>query len=417
MSVGRIIAGKYCLLQPLGRGAMGSVWAAEHLTLRSQVAVKLIQQEMLGHPNVSRRFEREARALATLRSPHVVQVLDYGIDAGTQYLVMELLRGETLRTRLEARGRLQAREVSTIARHVARAMTVSHAADFVHRDLKPENVFLTTDGDEVVAKVLDFGITKTLANGAPHLTSAGMMLGTYHYSSPEQAVGGRVDPRSDLWSMGVMVFECLTGQLPFRADSMFGVISAICNALIVVPSQVARVPSGFDAWFARAVCRDLEQRFQTAGELWDALRLVLEAPHEWVGTDTPASSAGGDEDTQRIEAFPSSASDRRSEARIPSSIPAAIDGQRDMRNTALVYNASRSGALLTTQRSWRPQQVLELNLHLDSPTDGAVVSAQVVRVSPRADPFWMFDVAVRFVEPLSEELLARIQAKAEGARH
>jgi hypothetical protein len=191
---------------------------------------------------------------------------------------------------------------------------------------------------------------------------------------------------------------------------------AICSAQIVVPSQIARVPSGFDAWFARAVCRDVEQRFQTAGELWDALREVLESPHEWVGADTPASALGGDEDTQRIEAFPSSARDRRHEARIPSSIPAAIDGQRDLRNTALVYNASRSGALLTTQRPWRPEQLLELNLHLDSPTDGALVSAQVVRVSPRDDPFWIFDIAVRFVEPLSEELLARIQARAESAR-
>jgi serine/threonine protein kinase len=263
---------------------------------------------------------------------------------------MELLKGETLRTRLDARGRrLQAREVSTIARHVARAMTVSHAASFVHRDLKPENVFLTTDGEEVVVKVLDFGITKTLASDATHLTGAGTMLGTYHYSSPEQAMAGRVDSRSDLWSMGVMVFECLTGQLPFRADSMFGVIAKICSAPIVVPSQVARVPRGFDAWFARAVCRELEQRFQTAGDLWDALRQVLEAPDEWVGTDTTASPAGGDEDTQRIEAFPSSAGDRRREGRIPSSIPAAIDGQRDFRNTALVFNASRSGALLTTQ--------------------------------------------------------------------
>lgn len=417
MSVGRIIAGKYCLLQQLGHGGMGSVWAAEHLALRSQVAVKLIQAEALAVPNVPRRFEREARALATLRSPHVVQVLDYGVDSGTQYLVTELLNGETLRARLEARGRLQAREISTIARHVARAMTVSHAAGFVHRDLKPENVFLTTDGEELIAKVLDFGITKTLC-GATDITGAGVMLGTCHYMSPEQAKGSSVDSRSDLWSLGVIVFECLTGSSPFRIESMFAAITAICNAPLVVPSAVARVPAGFDAWFARAVCRDLEQRFQTANELAEALRVVLDAPpEEWVGDDPPRSARSSELATQRVDAFPSAPSERRAEARVPSSIPAGIDGQRDFANTALVYNASRSGALLTTQRSWPPEQVLELRLHLDSPTEGALVSAQVVRASPRDDPFWRFEIAVRFAHPLPEELLARIEAKARSRPH
>jgi serine/threonine protein kinase len=415
VSVGRIIAGKYCLLQQLGHGAMGSVWAAEHLALRSQVAVKLIQQGALGLPHIPHRFEREARALAALRSPHVVQVLDYGVDSGTQYLVMELLNGETLRARLTARGRLQAGEVGAIARQVGRAVSVSHAAGFVHRDLKPENVFLTSDGDELIVKVLDFGITKTLASEATNLTDAGVMLGTCHYMSPEQARGGRVDPRSDLWSLGVIVFECLTGSLPFRADSMFAAVSAICTAPIVVPSEVARVPAGFDAWFARAVCRDLEQRFQSAGELAEALRLVLGASQEWVGNDAVSREQGSERDTHRIDAFPSSAAgERRGEVRIPSSIPAAIDGQRDFPNTALVYNASRSGALLTTQRSWDPEQELELKLHLDSPTDGELISARVVRVSRRDDPFWKFEVAVRFADLLPEELVARIEAKARG---
>lgn len=392
---------------------MGSVWAAQHLTLHSQVAVKLIQRRALELPNVLERFEREARTLAALRSPHVVQVLDYGVDGGTPYLVMELLNGQTLRARLATGTRLQSGEVYTIARHVARAMTLSHAAGLVHRDLKPENVFLSRDGDELIAKVLDFGIAKSVATDTTNYTQTGLMLGTCHYTSPEQAKGANVDSRSDLWSLGVIVFECLTGTLPFVGNTVFGAISAICNAPIVVPSEVARVPVGFDAWFARAVCRDPSKRFQTAQELASALRPVLEAPAGWVGQDRDPQHDDLDAETLRVEAFPSSPAERRSESRVPSSIPAAIDGQRDFPHTALVYNTSRSGALLATQRAWKPEQALELRLHIDSPTDGEVVTARVVRVSPRDDPYWKFEVAVRFSEPLAEDLLLRIQAKSQ----
>src|SRR4051812_22103407 len=251
VSVGRVIAGKYRLLRVLGHGGMGSVWAAEHLALRSEVAVKLIPSPGLALQNVSPRFQRGARALAQLRSPHVVQILDYGVDSGAQYLVTELLTGETLRARVETQRRLGAQEVWLIARQVARAMSVSHAAGFVHRDLKPENVFLIGEGEELLVKVLDFGITKALGTEATHLTETGMMLGTCQYMSPEQAAGGSVDSRSDLWSLGVIVYECLTGRLPFQARTVFAAVTAICSAPIVVPSAVARVPRGFDAWFAR----------------------------------------------------------------------------------------------------------------------------------------------------------------------
>jgi hypothetical protein len=199
---------------------------------------------------------------------------------------------------------------------------------------------------------------------------------------------------------------------------MFAAIPGICSAPIVVPSTIARVPPGFDAWFARAVCRDLERRFQTASELAEALRVCLDAPPEkWVGNDVLLPARGSERTTHRVDAFPSAPSERRGEARIPSSIPAGIDGQRDFVNTALVYNASRSGALLTTQRPWPPEQALELRLHLDSPTEGELISAHVVRVSTRDDPFWKFEIAVRFADPLSEELLARIEAKAKSRPH
>ena len=410
--MGRIVAGKYCLLYELGRGGMGSVWAAEHLALRSQVAVKLIEPQIEPSPSVQGRFEREARALATLRSAHVVQVLDYGVELGVQYLVMELLQGQTLRQRLRAEGPLQAHEVWTVIDHVARAMTLTHAAGFVHRDLKPENVFLVNEGDAFSVKVLDFGITKALAPEAAALTHVGAIMGTCQYMSPEQAAGQAVDQRSDLWTLGVIAFECLVGSTPFQASSVVATLSAICHGPIAVPSSVARVPKGFDAWFARALLRNPGERFQTSRELAAELRPVLEAPREWLGNPPPPAGAS-ESNAPRIDAFVSPPPERRSDVRIPSSIPVGIDGGRDLGNTALIYSASRSGALLATRRSWQPGQAIALNLLLDSALHGVAVAAWVVRVSPRDDSFWKFEVAVRFAERLSEELLARIEAKAK----
>jgi serine/threonine protein kinase len=412
MSVGRIVAGKYCLQHELGRGGMGSVWAAEHLALRSRVAVKVIEPQIAATPNVQERFEREARALATLRSAHIVQVLDYGVDAGVQYLVMELLHGETLRNRLRTRGPLPAVDVYMVIDQVARAMAVTHAAGFVHRDLKPENIFLVDEGSGSSVKVLDFGITKALASEAQPLTSAGAILGTCQYMSPEQAAGQTVEQRSDLWSLGVIAFECLFGFPAFKAESAVAVLSAICHGPIVVPSDVARVPEGFDTWFARAVARNPAERFKTSGELADALRPLLGASGEWFGNARP-SAAAADEVTLQVDAFLTTPLDRRGNVRLPSSIPAGIDGRRDARNTALIYNTSRSGALLAARRSWELGHVITLTLHLDDPDRGELVDAFVARVSERDDPYWRFEIGVRFVEPLSDALLARVEAKAK----
>lgn len=371
---------------------MGAVWVAQHLDLRSPVAVKLIEREILSLPRVVERFEREARALATLRSPHVVQVLDYGVDAGTHYLVMELMTGKTLRARLDGAGRLDASETSTVVDHVARAMTVTHAAGFVHRDLKPDNIFLTQDGAELVVKVLDFGITKPPASESAQLTAFGARIGTWHYMSPEQASGLAVDARSDLWSLGVVAFECLVGSLPFQANSLTSIHAAILREPIVNPSHLARVPVGFDDWFARAVCRDRNGRFQSAAELSAALRSVLSAPTSWAGKELR---------------------ERREAARIPSSIPAALDGSRDLHGTALVQNASRSGALLVARRSFVAGDDVELTLHLDSAVNGESFRANVVRVRRREDPFWRFEIGVRFAEALPEGFVRRLESRAE----
>jgi serine/threonine-protein kinase len=264
---GTILAGKYSLRGKLGEGAMGSVWAAEHLTLRSEVAIKLINPQIAAHPGAHVRFLREARAAAALRSPYVVKILDHGIDENTPYIVMELLEGESLATRLRRVGRLPPHEMARLLGNVAHAVGKAHEAGIVHRDLKPDNIFVVKNDDDEVAKVLDFGVAKIvgLGTGPSGLgTRTGAAVGTPYYMSPEQAEGTKlVDFRSDLWSLGVTAFECLIGRRPFESDG-FSWVLAICSRPLPIPSQSGEVPPGFDAWFARACARNADGRFPSA---------------------------------------------------------------------------------------------------------------------------------------------------------
>jgi serine/threonine-protein kinase len=275
---GTVLAGKYALVSKLGQGGMGSVWRAEHVQLRSPVAIKLIDQQIAQNPEALSRFMREAQSAAALRSPHVVQILDFGADQGVPYIAMELLEGESLAARLDRVGRLTPTEAAHFLTHVARAVSKAHEGGIVHRDLKPDNIFIVRNDEEEVAKVLDFGIAKAgVGFGATtgSATRTGAVMGTPYYMSPEQAEGTKlVDHRTDLWALGVIGFECLIGRRPFESDALGSLLLAICTRPIPVPSSLGPVPMGFDAWFARACARELHERFQTARELAGELRRV-----------------------------------------------------------------------------------------------------------------------------------------------
>ncbi len=276
---GRVLEGRYRLEARLEEGGMGAIWRAQHLVLCAPVAVKLIDPEIADDEASRERFIREAQAAAALRSPHVVQILDYGVDGELPFIVMELLDGENLAQRIRRCGPLTAAETSRILTHVARAVGRAHEAGIVHRDLKPENVFLVRNDDEEIAKVLDFGVAKGNAGRLvpdASRTRTGSLLGTPYYMSPEQAQGNKaVDYRSDLWSLGVIAFECLTGRRPFFSEGLGDLVLQICIRPLPVPSQVAEVPPAFDAWFQRAVARNPEERFSSARELAEALRETL----------------------------------------------------------------------------------------------------------------------------------------------
>ncbi len=275
---GTVLAEKYRLESRLGEGGMGTVYRATHLLLQAPVAIKVIDREVSEGDVTLSRFMREAQAAASLRSPHVVQVLDYGTEQGRPFMVMELLEGESLADRLDRLSSLTPAETYRVISHVARAVARAHETGIIHRDLKPDNVFLVHNEEDEIAKVLDFGVAKVEATALAEesQTRTGSLLGTPYYMSPEQAQGNKaVDYRSDLWALGVIAFECITGHRPFYSDGLGEVVLKICIRDIPRPSSQATVPEGFDEWFARATERDPTARFQSARELSEALRFAL----------------------------------------------------------------------------------------------------------------------------------------------
>jgi len=275
-----LVAGKYQLVRMIGRGGMGSVWEARHVSLGTSSAIKFIEAEYADSQEARSRFDKEAKAAATIQSKHAIQIFDHGVTHdGKPYIVMELLQGEALDKRIERLGRMSLQDTARILQQVCRGLVRAHERGIIHRDLKPENIFIVQgpDDDEEVAKVLDFGIAK-MSNGTGNAgvtssTKTGAVLGTPFYMSPEQARGLRnVDHRTDVWSLGVIAFKCVTGRLPFDGESVGDLLVKICTAPVPVPSHVLPgIPPNFDAWFMRALEREPERRFANVSELSDAL--------------------------------------------------------------------------------------------------------------------------------------------------
>jgi eukaryotic-like serine/threonine-protein kinase len=316
---GVVIAGKYRLERSLARGGMGAVWLGRHLELGTSVAVKFIDAVHAASESARSRFKREAKAAAQLNTPHVVKVYDYGVEDGTPYLVMELLEGEDLGTRLKRAGRLSLAATATLLTPVCKALHRAHEIGLVHRDLKPANIFIARQDDDEVVKVLDFGIAKwTDADDTGHATQPGSMLGSPLYMSPEQARSLKdLDHRSDLWSLGVVAFRAMTGRLPFEGASLPAVIMAICAEPIPLPSQfVPDLGPDVDGFFARALARDPAQRFQSAREFAVSL-VALSGRSEVSGSSASFVSLASTEPRSALGSSPtlrdSSASRREAE--------------------------------------------------------------------------------------------------------
>src|ERR1700722_18789114 len=269
---GHVIDGKYRLLRLIGTGGMGSVYEGENLLIRRRVAIKILHVAATGNTDAIRRFEREAQAAGEIGNDHILEVLDLGsLPTGDRYMVMEYLDGETLSARIERHGRLTPAQISPIARQFLTALASAHAAGIIHRDLKPENIFIlrAKAGRVDFVKLIDFGIskfTRPFGEGEHRMTRADAVLGTPCYMSPEQARGAReTDVRSDIYSCGVILYESVTGKLPFEGESFNDLMFKI--ALSDAPSPLSLVPS-LDPDFAwlieHAIARDPDSRFATA---------------------------------------------------------------------------------------------------------------------------------------------------------
>lgn len=296
--------GPYEIQSPLGAGGMGEVYRARDVRLDRIVAIKVLASHLSSSPELKQRMEREARAISSLNHPHICHLYDIGSQDGTDYLVMEFLEGETLAERLR-KGALPLSEILKIGVAVAEALTVAHQQGIVHRDLKPGNIMLTKAG----AKLMDFGLAKSPAAGAPPgassapllsaartmsqaspvspLTTAGTMVGTIQYMSPEQIEGKEADARSDLFALGAVLYEMVTGARPFEGKSQISVASAILEKQ---PEPISAVqpltPPMFEHVVVACLAKSPEDRFQTAHDV--ALQL------KWIAqSGTPALSSTG----------------------------------------------------------------------------------------------------------------------------
>ncbi len=280
--IGQILGGRYRLIELLGEGGMATVFRATDTGLGRDVALKLLRPEYLRDPDFSSRFRQEAHAAASLSHPNVVHVYDYGEDPTGPFIVMELVDGEDLATILRRSGALPPRQVARIGSGVARALAAAHARGLIHRDVKPGNVLIGTDGR---VKVVDFGIARAIAEA--QLTMPGTTLGSVHYLSPEQARGEPSTAASDLYSLGIVLYEMLVGSRPFEGDSAASVALARLTGPIPDPMAVRpSVPPDLAAITRKALALDPRDRFVSAGVMADTLDQTL-------GTGGAAGTAAG----------------------------------------------------------------------------------------------------------------------------
>src|SRR6266516_2136885 len=276
---GRAI-GHYKISKRIGAGGMGEVYLATDMTAGREAALKLLPTRFTGDAERLKRFEQEAHAVVRLNHPNILTVYEIGEDHSTHYIASELIEGETLRQRL-ARGSMQLSEAVEIAIQVAGALAAAHQAGIVHRDVKPENIMLRPDG---YVKVLDFGIAKLAEQEVPVTiaeedalllveTNLGSILGTVRYMSPEQARGASVDRRTDIWSLGAVLYEMATGRAPFTGDTPREVMAAIlATEPPPLTSYIARAPAELQQIISKTLRKEREERYQNAKEMLEALK-------------------------------------------------------------------------------------------------------------------------------------------------
>lgn len=286
--IGRMIAGRYEIVEKIGSGGMGVVWKAKDKILDRHVALKILRPEMSEDQAFVQRFRQEAKAAASLSHSNIVNIYDVGQDRGLHYIVMELVEGQTLRDKLNEAGRLSVDEAVNIAIQICLGLAHAHACGIIHRDIKPQNILITNTGQ---VKVADFGIARAL--GSASNTGKSIVVGSASYLSPEQVTNQAVTAASDLYSLGVVLYEMVTGELPYTGDTPIAV--AIQHVEGRIPSVRERNPDApieLEMIISKAMAKDPEDRFQSAGEMMASLRRVR--PHLGIGSPDEVLLKGDD---------------------------------------------------------------------------------------------------------------------------
>ncbi|MEM6954099.1 MAG: serine/threonine-protein kinase [Myxococcota bacterium] len=320
--VGKEVAGQFRIVKRIGAGGMGAVYKAEQPDMNRHVAIKILHKRYLSRSDLVSRFRREARAMSHLSHPNTARVFLYGqLDDGACYFVMEYLEGRNLAQLVRAEGPMEPTRAVEVMAQVCSALDEAHRAGIIHRDLKPENIFLTVQGGiGDYPKVLDFGLAKVtekqMKPGSMILTREGMVFGTPEFMSPEQARGKPLDARSDIYSLGVIMYELLSGKLPFDAKQPIEFIQLHVNAPpIPLNERVPDVPPALNAAVMRALEKDADDRYATAADFAEAMRQAIAPVPSVPMTSQPAPAAAP-------QAAPAQPSERAPAPRIDvSSVP------------------------------------------------------------------------------------------------
>ena len=289
---GKLLGGRYEIIEKIGTGGMATVYKAKCLVLKRFVAVKVLRDEFTTDEEFIKRFNVEAQAVASLTHPNIVSVYDVGHEGNLYYIVMELVKGKTLKEIIVEDGALGWKWSVKIAMQIASALETAHRNNIVHRDIKPHNIIITEDG---VAKVTDFGIAKAVSNST--ITAFGTTIGSVHYFSPEHARGGFTDARSDLYSLGVVMYEMVTGRVPFDSDTPVSVALKHMQEEPIEPIKIkSELPQSVNDIIMKAMRKDANERYQSATEMIKDLELALKHPEE----QFVSAPIGGDFPTQKI---------------------------------------------------------------------------------------------------------------------
>jgi serine/threonine-protein kinase len=278
--VGTTVDGRYQIVEKLGEGGMGMVYLATHAVIGNRCALKVLKGELAADGEVGERFIQEARAAAAIGNDHIIQITDFGqLPDGSAYFVMEFLDGSSLHDVIEDEEKIASERVIDIAIQCCEALSAAHNSNIVHRDLKPDNIFLVAKGSAFdFVKILDFGIAKVATSETgKQLTKTGMIFGTPQYMSPEQAAGTGVDARTDIYSLGIIMYEMLCGHVPFEADTFMGVLTKHLYEEPIPPRRLVppvEIPKHVEAVLLKAISKKPEKRYQSMGEFAEDLRSI-----------------------------------------------------------------------------------------------------------------------------------------------